>query len=142
MLSASGNLFKCHKRFCICSLLIPPECFDVFSTIRAVLMGTKSCTKILILPKIFPTRFRFTFYGQKYWLKIFPRFSDGRKCALLQTLGPRFLNGSLHENLRAARQICCAASLDRKMYNKNVHSMYGGECDAAIAKAAAGVTRV
>ena len=30
---------------------------------RAVLMGTKSCTKILILPKIFPTRFRFTFYG-------------------------------------------------------------------------------
>ena len=31
---------------------------------RAVLMGTKSCTKILILPKIFPTRFRFTFYGK------------------------------------------------------------------------------
>ena len=30
--------------------------------VRAVLMGTKSCTKILILPKIFP-RFRFTFYG-------------------------------------------------------------------------------
>ena len=26
-------------------------------------MGTKSYTKILILPKIFPTRFRFTFYG-------------------------------------------------------------------------------
>ena len=34
-----------------------------FSTLRAVLMGTKSCTKILILPKISPTRFRFTFYG-------------------------------------------------------------------------------
>ena len=33
------------------------------SSLRAVLMGTKSCTKILILPKIFPTRFRFTFYG-------------------------------------------------------------------------------
>ena len=33
------------------------------SYLRAVLMGTKSCTKILILPKIFPTRFRFTFYG-------------------------------------------------------------------------------
>ena len=31
--------------------------------VRAVLMGTKSCTKILILPKIFPTRLRFTFYG-------------------------------------------------------------------------------
>ena len=27
-------------------------------------MGTKSCTKILILPKIFPTRFRFTFMGK------------------------------------------------------------------------------
>ena len=34
-----------------------------FCDLRGVLMGTKSCTKILILPKIFPTRFRFTFYG-------------------------------------------------------------------------------
>ena len=33
--------------------------------VRAVLMVTKSCTKILILPKIFPTRFRFTFYDGK-----------------------------------------------------------------------------
>ena len=32
-------------------------------SLGAVLMVTKSCTKILILPKIFPTRFRFTFYG-------------------------------------------------------------------------------
>ena len=37
--------------------------FDISPPLRAVLMGTKSCTKILILPKIFPTRFRFTFYG-------------------------------------------------------------------------------
>ena len=29
---------------------------------RAVRMGTKSCTKNLNLPKIFSTRFRFTFY--------------------------------------------------------------------------------
>ena len=29
-----------------------------------------------------------------------------------------------------------------KLYNKNAHSMYGGECDAAIAKAAAAVTHV
>ena len=36
---------------------------DLGPSLRAVLMGTKSCTKILILPKIFPTRFRFTFYG-------------------------------------------------------------------------------
>ena len=36
----------------------------------------------------------------------------------------------------------CAASLHGKLYNKNAHSMYGGECDAAIAKTAAAVTRV
>ena len=39
------------------------DCGRKAGVIRAVLMGTKSCTKILILPKIFPTRFRFTFYG-------------------------------------------------------------------------------
>ena len=59
-----------------------------------------------------------------------------------QNLGPRFSNGSLYENFRAARQISCAASLHGKLYDKNAHSMYGGECDAAIAKAAAAVTRV
>ena len=63
-----------------------------------------------------------------------------------QNLGPRFSNGSLHENLGAARQIsCCAASLPRKIVehsNKNAHSMYGGDCDSAIAKAAAAVTHV
>ena len=56
--------------------------------------------------------------------------------------GPRFSNGSLHENLGAARQIRCAASLRRKigkLSNKNAHRMYGGDCDAAIAKAAAAV---
>ena len=47
------------------SYCAPDEIFlEIFLTpLRAVLMGTKSCTKILILPKIFPTRFRFTFYG-------------------------------------------------------------------------------
>ena len=62
-----------------------------------------------------------------------------------QNLGLRFSNGSLHENFRAARQISCAASLQGKLYlkyNKNAHSMYGGECHAAIAKPAAAVTRV
>ena len=51
MLLPSGNPFNCHEEV----LYFQPP--------RAVLMGTKSCTKILILPKIFPTRFRFTFYG-------------------------------------------------------------------------------
>ena len=59
-----------------------------------------------------------------------------------QNLGPRFSNGSLHENLRAARQISCAASLHGKLYIKYAHNMYAGDCDAAIAKAAAAVTHV
>ena len=59
-----------------------------------------------------------------------------------QNLGPRYSNGSLHENLRVARQISCAASLHGILYNKNAHSMYGGDCDGAIAKAAAAVTHV
>ena len=62
-----------------------------------------------------------------------------------QHLGPRFSNGSLHENLRAARQISCVASLPRKIVKhsqKRTQSMYGGDCDAAIAKAAAAVTHV
>ena len=33
-------------------------------------MGTKSCAKVLILPRIFPTRFRFIFYGQKCCLTV------------------------------------------------------------------------
>ena len=60
-----------------------------------------------------------------------------------QNLGPRFSNGSLHENLRAARQISCAASLHGKLFfSKNAHSMHGGDCDAAITKASAAVTHV
>ena len=62
-----------------------------------------------------------------------------------QKLGPRFSNGSLHENLRAARQISCAAFLPRKIVKhsqKRTQHMYGGDCDAAIAKAAAAVTHV
>ena len=45
-----GNLVEIFKIF-----------VQNFDPIRAVLMGTKSCIKILILLKIFPTRFRFTF---------------------------------------------------------------------------------
>ena len=62
-----------------------------------------------------------------------------------QNLGPRFSNGSLHENLRAARQISCAASLPRKIVKhsqKRAHHTYGGDCDTAIAEAAAAVTRL
>ena len=63
----------------------------------------------------------------------------------MENLGPRFSNGSLHENLRAARQISCAASLPRKIVKhsqKRAQRMYGGDCDAAIAKATAAVTDI
>ena len=38
-------------------------------------------------------------------------FQMAGNVASWQNLGLRFSNGSLHENLRAARQISCAASL-------------------------------
>ena len=108
-------------------------------------MVKNSCTKILILPKILPTRFCFTFYGNKILCKNLSRFSDGRKCALSwQNLSPRFSNDGCHENLDVARQIKCAASflawgISRKhLKHKNAH----GDCDAAIAKATAVVTHV
>ena len=54
----------------------------------------KECHKILYKNldlKFFPTRFRFTCYGYKCCLKIFPRFSVGRKCALLAKSWPKML---------------------------------------------------
>ena len=60
-----------------------------------------------------------------------------------QNLSPRFSNGSLYENLRAARQTSCAASLPRKIvHSKRAQHMYGGDCDAATANAPAAVTHV
>ena len=59
-----------------------------------------------------------------------------------QNLGPRFSNGSLNENLGAARHIGCAACLREKSQNTLNKNVYGGDCDAAIAKAAAAVTHV
>ena len=60
-----------------------------------------------------------------------------------QNLSPRFLNGGCHENLDAARHINFAASFPwgisiKHLKHKNAH----GDCDAAIAKAAAAVTHV
>ena len=48
-----GNPFKCNEEVLYLQPMIPPKRFDIFSLIRAVLMGTKSCTKILN----FSTRF-------------------------------------------------------------------------------------
>ena len=62
-----------------------------------------------------------------------------------QNLGPRFSNDRLHENLRAARQISCAASLPRKIVkhsNKNAHSIFMAATAMQTAKAAVAVTHV
>ena len=75
-----------------------------FCVLIPVTMVTKSCTKILILPKIFPTRFCFTPYGNKILYKIFPRFSIAGNVLIWQNLSPRFSNGVYHENLDAARK--------------------------------------
>ena len=106
-------------------------------------MVTKSWTKILILPKIFPTRFCFTFYGNKILYKIFQDFQMAGNVLSWQNLSPRFSNGGCHENLDAARQIKCAASFPWGISIKHVkHKNAHGDCDAAIAKAAAAVTHV
>ena len=55
----------------------------IFLVTPVFMVVTKFCTKIFILPKILPTRFCFTFHGNKILYKIFRRFSDGRKYALL-----------------------------------------------------------
>ena len=85
-------------------------------------MGTKSCTKILTLPKIFPTR------NVPSW----------------QNLGPRFEIAAVTEILgRRDKSIVQLLSTENCIHSKkNAHSMYGGDCDAEITKAAAAVTRV
>ena len=60
-----------------------------------------------------------------------------------QNLSPRFSNGGCHDNLDAARQINCAASFPWGTNIKHLkHKNAQGDCDAAIAKATAAVTRV
>ena len=60
-----------------------------------------------------------------------------------QNLGSRFSNGSLHENLKSGETSqLCRFSPRKIVFSKNAHSMYGGDCDAAITKASAAVTHV
>ena len=64
--------------------------------------------------------------GKNVGLKSSQDLQMGGNVPSWQNLGPRFSNGSLHENLRAARQISCAASLTRKIVkhsNKNAHTI-------------------
>ena len=48
---------------------------DDYHVVTPAFMVTKSCTKILILPKILPTRFCFTFCGNEILYKTF-HFQD------------------------------------------------------------------
>ena len=76
--------------------------------------------------------------GTKSCTKIFQDFQLAGNVLSWQT------HGGCHENLDAARQINCAASFRwriisiKHLKHKNAH----GDCDAAIAKAAAAVTQV
>ena len=100
--------------------------------------------KNIDLTQDFPNKISFHFL----WVKMLPKnlpkiFRWPEMCPLGKILAQDFQMAAFTKIFcRAARQISCAASLHGKMYNKNAHSMYGGKCDAAIAKAAAAVTRV
>ena len=63
--------------------------------------GNKILYKNLDLTQDFPNKISFHFLWVKMLPKNLPKIFRW----------PRFSNGSLHENLRAARQISCAASL-------------------------------
>ena len=97
-------------------------------------MVTKSCTKILILPKIFQTA--------KSCTKSSQDFQMAGNMLSWQNLSPRFSNGGCHENLDSGRKsIAPLLSLGDKqktLETKNGHGHY----DAAIAKTAAAVTYV
>ena len=99
--------------------------------------------KISPSTRFFPHKERYEIFDDENLVEKFKIFVQD--FVPIRTIGRFLSNGSFHENLRAARQISCAASLHGKLYlkyTKNAHSMYGGECHAAIAKAAAAVTRV
>ena len=57
-----------------------------------------------------------------------------------QNRSPRFPNGGCPENLDAARHTNCAASFLEGQAENTKHKNTHGDCDAAIAKAAAFVT--
>ena len=91
----------------------------------------------------FPNKISFHFL----WVKMLPKnlpkiFRWPEMCPLGKILAQDFQMAAFTKILRASRQSSCAASLHRKLYNKNAHSMYGGDCDAAIIKASAAVTHV
>ena len=99
-----------------------------------VFMVTKSCTKILILPKIFPTA--------KSCTKSSQDFQMAGNMLSWQNLSPRFSNGGCHENLDSARKsvapLLSLGDKQRTLETQNGHGHY----DAAIAEAAAAVTHV
>ena len=85
MLSASGNLFKCHEEVLYLQPLIPPKRFDIFSPI------TGGCSEGLGVPLIF----------FKHASSLYCRPLTRKK-----TIG-----SSLH-NTRRTRRVCDADQLD------------------------------
>ena len=59
--------------------------------VRAILRGSKSCTKNVDLSQDFPNKISFHFLWVKMLPKKFQRFSDGLKCAPLAKSWPKIL---------------------------------------------------
>ena len=122
LVSSANLLFRhgCQRMFCLWQRLqmaqIAPFHWRRYSTafyfmfVKQVFMVPKSWTKILISPKILPTRFFFTFYGNKILSKSFQDFQMAGNVLSWQNLSLRFSNGGCDENLDAARLINCTAS--------------------------------
>ena len=100
----SEKNFSDHTRS---GFLVPDQksrfLISFFKSIRSGLYtgfyGDKSCSKILILPKIFPTRFCFTFMRTKSCTKILRDFQMAGNVLSWQKLSPKFSNGGCHEIL-------------------------------------------
>ena len=105
--------------------------------------GNKILYKNLDLTQDFPNKISFHFL----WVKMLPKnlpkiFRWPEMCPLGKILAQDFQMAAFTKKL-GRRDRSVAASLPRKIFKhslKRTQLMYGGDCDAAIAKAAAAVT--
>ena len=101
--------------------------------------------KNLDLTQAFHTKISFHFLWLKMLPKSLPRiFRWPEICPFAKLLAQDFQMAAFTKILgRRDIPIAPLVSMrNRNTLNKNAHSMYGGDCDAAIAKAAAAVTHV
>ena len=108
--------------------------------------GYKVSYKNLDLIQDFPNKISFHFLWVKMLPKNLPRFSDGRKCVLMAKSWPKIFKWQPCTKIlgRETNQLCRFSHTEncKTLLTKRTQHMYGGDCDAAIAKAAAAVTHV